>query len=166
MAHCNREVFHAQWTIILDNEFMEAYAHGLVIDCCDGIQRRFYPRIFTYSADYPEKYVPVAKYLISITYVNRRIIIAGIRNLGLCPCPRCRIPKDRVANMGKPQDMAQRKTLARVDDVDRRTRVETARKSVHEENQKVDGAQMQRLLKKDSLVPTAVCTSSHTIDRS
>ena len=57
MAHCNREVFHAQWTIILDNEFLEAYAHGLVIDCCDGIQRRFYPRIFTYSADYPEKYV-------------------------------------------------------------------------------------------------------------
>jgi hypothetical protein len=64
--------------------------------------------------------------------------------------------------------MAQRKTLARVDDVDRRSRVETARKGVHEKNHKVDGAQMQKLLKKDSLVPTAVCTSSssHTIDRS
>jgi hypothetical protein len=62
--------------------------------------------------------------------------------------------------------MAQRKTLARVDDVDRRSRVETARKSVHEQNQKVDGAQMQKLLKKDSLVPTAVCTSPHIIDRS
>ena len=55
MAHCHREVYHAQWAIILDEEFLEAYEHGIVIDCCDGIRRRFYPRIFTYSADYPEK---------------------------------------------------------------------------------------------------------------
>jgi hypothetical protein len=26
-----------------------------VIKCCDGFQRRFHPRIFTYSADYKEK---------------------------------------------------------------------------------------------------------------
>lgn len=25
--------------------------------CPDGVERRFYPRIFSYSADYPEKYV-------------------------------------------------------------------------------------------------------------
>jgi hypothetical protein len=24
--------------------------------CCDGIQRRFYVRIFSHSGDYPEKY--------------------------------------------------------------------------------------------------------------
>jgi hypothetical protein len=50
-------MFHAQWDIILDNEFLEAYAHGIVIDCQDKVKRRFYPRLFTYSADYPEKYV-------------------------------------------------------------------------------------------------------------
>jgi Plavaka transposase len=55
MAHCHREMYHAQWTIILDDEFLEAYRHGVVITCLDGIKRRFYPRIFTYSADYPEK---------------------------------------------------------------------------------------------------------------
>jgi hypothetical protein len=55
MTHCHRELFHAQWKTILDDEFMEAYAHGIVIKCADGLQRRFYPRIFTYSADYPEK---------------------------------------------------------------------------------------------------------------
>jgi hypothetical protein len=48
---------HAQWSILLDEEFLEAYTHGIVIKCCDGIVRRFYPRILTYSADYPEKYV-------------------------------------------------------------------------------------------------------------
>jgi hypothetical protein len=55
MAHCHREMYHAQWAIILDDEFLEAYQHGIVIACLDGIKRRFYPRIFTYSADYPEK---------------------------------------------------------------------------------------------------------------
>lgn len=54
-AHCNRELTHAQWKVILNDEFLEAYTHGIVIDCCDGAKRRFYPRIFTYSADYPEK---------------------------------------------------------------------------------------------------------------
>jgi len=46
---------HAQWTILLDDEFLEASTHGIVITCYDGVERRFYPRIFTYSADYPEK---------------------------------------------------------------------------------------------------------------
>jgi hypothetical protein len=30
---------------------------GFVVRCGDNIERRVYPRIFTYSADYPEKYV-------------------------------------------------------------------------------------------------------------
>lgn len=54
-THCQRELFQAQWGVLLDDEFLEAYAHGIVIMCCDGIKRRFYPRIFTYSVDYPEK---------------------------------------------------------------------------------------------------------------
>jgi hypothetical protein len=38
-----------------DNDFLYAYEHGIVILCLDGISRHFYPRIFTYSADYPEE---------------------------------------------------------------------------------------------------------------
>ena len=57
-THCHRELFHEQWKIVLDDEFIKAYKHGIVITCCDGVKRRFYPRIFTYSADYPEKYDP------------------------------------------------------------------------------------------------------------
>lgn len=54
-THCQRELLHAQWEILLNDEFMEVYKHGIVINCCDGKTRRFYPRLFTYSADYPEK---------------------------------------------------------------------------------------------------------------
>jgi hypothetical protein len=46
---------HAQWDILLDEEFVEAYEHGIVVQCCDDVRRRFYPRFITYSADYKEK---------------------------------------------------------------------------------------------------------------
>jgi Plavaka transposase len=55
VTYLNRELFHAQWKIIMDDEFLLAYSHGVVIKCADGLQRRFYLRLFTYSADYPEK---------------------------------------------------------------------------------------------------------------
>ena len=45
------------WLLLLDQEFMEAYVHGIPITCGDGVKRQIFPRFFTYSADYPEKYV-------------------------------------------------------------------------------------------------------------
>jgi hypothetical protein len=41
----------------LDGELVDAMRDGLVLRCPDGHSRCFYPRIFTYSADYPEKWV-------------------------------------------------------------------------------------------------------------
>jgi hypothetical protein len=48
---------HAQWEILLDKDFLEVWEHGIIIECCDGLKRRFYPHFFTYSANYPEKFV-------------------------------------------------------------------------------------------------------------
>jgi hypothetical protein len=56
-THCRRELIHEVWRLLLDSEFIHAYRHGIVLTCADGIQRRVFPRIFTYSGDYPEKYV-------------------------------------------------------------------------------------------------------------
>jgi hypothetical protein len=55
LTHCRRELMHAVWEKILDDDFVHAYKYGIVIKCVDGIERRIYPRFFTYSADYPEK---------------------------------------------------------------------------------------------------------------
>lgn len=64
---------------------------------------------------------------------------------------------DRVPNMGKPRDMAQRKTLARVDDEDRRHRIATARDNIYEKKYSVNSTvAVNALLQRDSLVPTAV----------
>jgi hypothetical protein len=54
-THCRRELMHEVWRVLLDDEFLHAYVHGIVLPCADGIQRRIYPRIFTYSGDFPEK---------------------------------------------------------------------------------------------------------------
>jgi len=55
VTHCKKELFHAVWRILIDDEFVDAYKNGIVIKCYDGVRRRVFPRIFTYSADYPEK---------------------------------------------------------------------------------------------------------------
>jgi hypothetical protein len=55
LTHCRRELMHAVWRILLDDEFVHAYKYGIVLKCFDGIERRMYPRVLTYSADYPEK---------------------------------------------------------------------------------------------------------------
>ena len=55
MTHCRRELMHGVWKFLLDADFVHAYKYGMVVKCGDGIERRVYPRFFTYSADYPEK---------------------------------------------------------------------------------------------------------------
>ena len=57
MTHCRQELMHGVWKFLLDEDFIHAYKYGMVVKCVDGIERRVYPRFFTYSADYPEKYV-------------------------------------------------------------------------------------------------------------
>jgi hypothetical protein len=56
LTHCRRELMHAIWRLLLHGEFIEACKHGIVVLCPDSISRRFYFRVFTYSADYPAEY--------------------------------------------------------------------------------------------------------------
>ncbi|KAF9455660.1 hypothetical protein BDZ94DRAFT_1179515 [Collybia nuda] len=91
LTHCKRELLHQVWRLLLDEEFLDAYQSGIVLQCADGISWRVYPRIFTYSADYPEK-----------------AILATIRERGLCPCPRCMVEKKKIDKMGQKNDIKAR----------------------------------------------------------
>ncbi|RXW16502.1 hypothetical protein EST38_g9352 [Candolleomyces aberdarensis] len=130
------EMFHAQWQILLDDELLEAIRHGIVIMCQDGIERRFYIRIFTYSADYPEK-----------------VLIATIRYNGGCPCPRCLITKDKLDQLGTEADRTFREDYARRDDASRQSTVEEARIKVFNDGAAISGTHVERLLKAESLQP-------------
>ncbi|KZV79958.1 hypothetical protein EXIGLDRAFT_733851 [Exidia glandulosa HHB12029] len=65
LTHLRRELNHAAWTRLLDNDFCHAYRHGVVINCADGVTRRIFPRFFCYIADYPEKYVVLVTRMVS-----------------------------------------------------------------------------------------------------
>ncbi|KAJ3531696.1 hypothetical protein NMY22_g8044 [Coprinellus aureogranulatus] len=136
-THVHRELFHEQWRTLLDEEFVHAYCHGLVIDCTDGVRRRFYPRIMTYSADYPEK-----------------TIVVSIRDLGQFPCPRCLVSLGQIPAMGLPSDRLIRTSLTRVDNAERQKKVEEARKLIYRENLSVNSKRVDSILKPTSLVPT------------
>ena len=63
--------------------------------------------------------------------------------------------------MGMPRDMKERKTLARVDNEDRRRTVEIAREIIYKKNYAVDNDNVEALLQGQSLVPTSVSTRWH-----
>lgn len=62
-----RELVHAVLAVVfLNPEFMEIYKNGLVRDGVDNIQRRYFPRIMTYSMDHLERYGYLRLLLIQI----------------------------------------------------------------------------------------------------
>ncbi|KAJ3543473.1 hypothetical protein NMY22_g3125 [Coprinellus aureogranulatus] len=95
-AYCARQLFHKQWSVLLDSEFSRAVKDGIIHLCPDGKRRCFYPRILTYSADYPEK-----------------VLVAGLRNNGGHPCHRCMIGKDEIYKLGSPSDTTRNTALRR-----------------------------------------------------
>lgn len=90
-------------------------------------------------------------------------MLATIRNLGDCPCPRCLTPMTLADKFGTPEDMQLRVSGARIDSEIRRKNISKARKLIHGKlgaakntNYGVNSAAVERLLKKESLVPTSV----------
>ncbi|KZV87415.1 hypothetical protein EXIGLDRAFT_620624, partial [Exidia glandulosa HHB12029] len=136
-THCKRELFHAILRLVLDEEFWHAYEHGIVITGADGVTRRHYPRLFTYSADYPEK-----------------VLLATVRDNGLCPCPRCFVRKEDIFKMGQPADMKQRTEQKRRDTEERQRRIEEARQIIYELGFAVGSKEVESLLMDKSWVPT------------
>lgn len=94
-----------------------------------------------------------------------RVILASIRNLGDCPCPRCLVPISLAHNFGTSEDIQQRIDTARVDDQSRQKKISKARKLIYGKfggkkntNYGVNSAAVERLLKEQSLVPTEACS--------
>ncbi|KAF9464233.1 hypothetical protein BDZ94DRAFT_1216685 [Collybia nuda] len=131
---CKHELIHGVWRLILDDEFVEAYQHGIVMECADGIVRRVFPRVFTYSADYPEK-----------------VIIATVRNRGICPCPRCCIPMKDCDKIGWISDIKGRLGRGRTYMADL---VSNGRDRIYRLGHGISSKGVEGVLKPFSLLPT------------
>ncbi|KAK6985226.1 hypothetical protein R3P38DRAFT_3450728 [Favolaschia claudopus] len=92
--------------------------------CYDQVERLIFPRSFTYGADYPENYI---------------VLLATIKNLGGCPCPRCFITEDQIADKGT---------------------IERVRGWIFGRGYRVNAAAVDRLLSGQSWVPTRNASSA------
>lgn len=91
--------------------------------------------------------------ILVLTQCSCRVLLATIRDKGLCPCPRCLIPKVKIDLMGQVRDLAQRISHARniLYDV-----VQTARGFIYQLAIPINGTAVEQLLKPTSSVPTVV----------
>lgn len=86
-----------------------------------------------------------------------RVLIATIRDMGSCPCPRCKVKKSDLFKSGTTQDMQERRANVRKDDAAFRSKVKDARTQIFDHGYTIDsGAKVEPILKPESLVPTEV----------
>lgn len=85
-----------------------------------------------------------------------RVLLATVRDMGECPCPRCLIRKDQIHHIGTKRDRISRASKARVDNQHRQTKVRLARNIIYEKGRVVNSKGVEQLLKSQSLVPTEV----------
>ncbi|KAG6915548.1 hypothetical protein DXG01_010983 [Tephrocybe rancida] len=91
------------------------------------------------------------KFRNSIANYPEKVLLATIRDKGLCPCPWCLIPKSSVDRMGLVYDIQQRITQARKYVT---IWVAVARNSIYKQGLGIGSAAVECLLKPTSSVPT------------
>ncbi|KAH9855280.1 hypothetical protein C2E23DRAFT_724903 [Lenzites betulinus] len=142
LTFCKRELMSKIWLLLLDEEFMAAYKDGMLITCGDGVVRRLFPRIFSYSADYPEK-----------------ILLTALKPLSTHPCPRCLVTRDHLHEAGTPQD-ARRRADKRLDTPGVRRKIQRARNLVFKKGRSLKSKSVGDLLNDKSLNAVQVCASA------
>ncbi|CDO69624.1 hypothetical protein BN946_scf184851.g12 [Trametes cinnabarina] len=135
LTFCKRELMQKIWLLLLDDEFLNAYENGILVHCGDGVTRRIFPRILTYSADYPEK-----------------ILLTALKPLSKHPCPRCLVSKDHICLAGTPDDMHDRREKQREDTPALRRVIKRARKLLFQ-GASLGSKRIQNLLDSRSLNP-------------
>jgi hypothetical protein len=81
------------------------------------------------------------------------MLLAALRDKGLCLCPRCLAPRDVLDKLGQVRDSQGRISGARIFDLDWITR---ARNIIYQLGFPVRSAGIERMLKPASLTPTVV----------
>jgi hypothetical protein len=153
-AHLKREIMQAVWLLLLDEDLMRAYIHGLEITCGDGVKRLIFPRFFVYSADYPEKYIPLLSCRDN-SHSTFRVLLATIRSLAKCPCPRCFIRKDQIDGSGTIPDM-KRRLHERKDTSSWRNLIKSVRDKLYAKGKALMSGAVNERLKEFSWVPSLV----------
>lgn len=91
---------------------------------------------------------------------KHRVLIATIRDMGICPCPRCTIKKESFYTLGTTGDTADRISKARRDNDSFRSIVQEVRDNIYRKGYALHSVPgVEHLLKEESFVPTLVSNS-------
>lgn len=94
---------------------------------------------------------------------SARVLLATIRDGGMCPCPRCLVPKSEMYLMGFVRDISARISKVRKYFGDS---VRAARRHIYHSAYAIGSDKVNDVLKQTSSVPTLVSTSlSMDVDR-
>ena len=93
----------------------------------------------------------------------QRALLACIRNLGTCPCPRCLIKKEHISGLGTKADK-QRRSKNRKADKRYQASIEAAREIIYKRGYTVNSKAVDRVIGSQSLTPSRVSPlSTHVI---
>ena len=85
-----------------------------------------------------------------------RILLVNIRNMSEFPCPRCKVPMDKIYLIGSKMDRRNRARLKRSDSHAHQEAVSAARAEIYKNNHPVTSIFVTCKLKDPSLVPATV----------
>jgi hypothetical protein len=80
----------------------------------------------------------------------------GIKHLGGCPCPRCKVLLKNIPLLGTKADRKTRHTLKRYDNLDQKTAISNACRAIYEKNRGVASVAVGCELDAESLTPASV----------
>jgi hypothetical protein len=146
----------AIWRILLGVEFMVAYIHGIVMECADGIMRRFFPRFFSMELIIQRSLFVLFVLMRELIIIPYRTILACIKYLGNYPCPRCLISKADISKLGTKHDRKLRDLKERVDDEIQQSKIRLVRDWIYKGGSGIVSAAVERILGPKSLIPTHV----------
>ena len=85
-----------------------------------------------------------------------RVLLASLHNLGACPCPRCKVEKSQILELGMKRDKNRRLREEQVDNDSYRRKVKSARQYIFEQGKGIESAAVEDLLSEESYVPITV----------
>ncbi|KAF6743073.1 hypothetical protein DFP72DRAFT_829097 [Ephemerocybe angulata] len=147
ITQARRELVHAVWLVLLDDKFVHAYVYGFDWVYWDNITRRTFPRIFTHAMDYQEK-----------------VLLACIKFLAFCPCPRCLIRKAQIPMLGTAADDHIRATQPRFDNEQDQYDIKSIRKQVYLKGVSLASKTVKAVLGRKSWTPIRSAFSSRLFE--
>jgi hypothetical protein len=153
ITHCHQELVQAIWQILLSVGFMVEYCHRIMMECADGIMRRFFLCFFFSTELIIQRSLFILFVLmLELTIPHCRTILACIKYLGNYPCPRCLISKADISKLGTKRDRKVRNSKECMDNENQQSKIQLVQDWIYKGGSGIVSAAVERILGPKSLI--------------